>query len=78
MSDETPERPPFRPVVIVIELDRRVCLDDAINAILAVTPYFQKATAWGSVSTFLEDKENEYIQQKDDPFVGWQPTGMCH
>jgi hypothetical protein len=43
-----------------------------------MTPYFQKVTCWGSTNTFLNDKENEYLTNKDDPFVGWQPTGMVH
>jgi hypothetical protein len=78
MSDEKPERPPSRPVVIVIEVDRRVSIDEVAEGLMQVTPYFQRVTCWGSTAAFLEDKENEYIQQKDDPFVGWQPTGLVH
>jgi hypothetical protein len=78
MSDEKPERPPSRPVVVVIELDRRVSIDEVAEALMSMTPYFQRVTLWGSPLAFVNDKENEYIINKDDPFVGWQPTGLVH
>ena len=78
MSDEAPVKPPARPLVIVIEVDRRISIEEVTQALVEMTPYFQKVTCWGSTNTFLTDKENEYLINKDDPFVGCQPTGSYH